>query len=161
MVNGIYDVLVASNWKIFKNQTESRKCPTKMNSWKFFSSVLLFRKVFFCSRHLWQNLWTRVREGSSTSYPSANALDHWSRKPSRAEIGIADVLLRSDLKDKTPGGSSHGISGSRKEDSYWRGLPHQPAQLGFFNLTWRGICKFYAWYQWLKSWYIKEKGSSR
>lgn len=51
----------------------------------------------------------------SSTYPRASAPDHWRRKPRRADIRTADALLKSHLKDKTPGGSSHGIRGSRKK----------------------------------------------
>lgn len=48
-------------------------------------------------------------------YPSARAPDHCNRKPSKAEIRIALVLVASHLKDSTPGGSSHGISATKKK----------------------------------------------
>lgn len=48
-------------------------------------------------------------------YPRANAPDHCRRKPKRAEIKIALEFRKSQLKDSTPGGSSNGISGSRKK----------------------------------------------
>lgn len=53
--------------------------------------------------------------GVSETYPKASAPDHCKRKPSKAELRIAEELFRSHLNNKTPGGSSHGINANKKK----------------------------------------------
>lgn len=48
------------------------------------------------------------------TYPSAKAPDHWSKKPRTADMRIAIVLLKFQLKVRTPGGSNQGINVTRK-----------------------------------------------
>lgn len=52
---------------------------------------------------------------SSLSYPSAKAPDHCRRNPNRADIRIGSVLLMSQLKERTPGGSSKGIRATKNK----------------------------------------------
>lgn len=47
-------------------------------------------------------------------YPRAKAPDHWSRKPRAADMKMTDELEKVQLKDRTPGGSSHGIKATKK-----------------------------------------------
>jgi len=49
------------------------------------------------------------------SHPNANAPDHCKRKPRRADTKTAVELFTSHLKDRTPGGSIHGINAPRKK----------------------------------------------
>ncbi len=49
------------------------------------------------------------------SHPSAKAPDHCKRKPRIADIRTAEELVRSQLNDRTPGGSNHGIRASKKK----------------------------------------------
>ena len=48
------------------------------------------------------------------TYPSAKAPDHWSKKPRKADMRIAHVLMKFQLKERTPGGSNQGINVTRK-----------------------------------------------
>jgi len=48
------------------------------------------------------------------THPSAKAPESCKRKPSAADTTIAVELLKSQLKDNTPGGSNHGIRASKK-----------------------------------------------
>lgn len=50
------------------------------------------------------------------TYPSAKAPDHWSKKPRKADMTIADVLMKFQLKERTPGGSNQGINVTRKNN---------------------------------------------
>lgn len=56
----------------------------------------------------WFNRMNRI------THPSAKAPDHCSKKPRKADIRIAKVLLKFQLKERTPGGSKHGIKEPRK-----------------------------------------------
>lgn len=49
------------------------------------------------------------------SHPSAKAPDHCRRKPRRADMKMADELLRFHLYNNTPGGSKQGIRASKKK----------------------------------------------
>ena len=54
-------------------------------------------------------------EEKRRTHPRAKAPDHCRRKPSSADIIMAEVLLTFQLKDNTPGGSNQGIKGTRKK----------------------------------------------
>jgi len=41
-------------------------------------------------------------------YPRANATDHWSKNPRKADVSITNVLMKFQSKESTPAGYNHG-----------------------------------------------------